>query len=291
MADDPLSQLQRFSWRGIEVPLTGRQWTLESPSIRHSVQFRDGQLIEGTGTTNLTFRYSIPFREGVGKIGGAYKELYSKVFTSFFSACADRTEGPLIDPEFGELNAKFERMTGSMSPLQRDGSDVEVEFVHAPEIADELPQALISIVSTVDAAAQLALILPDIPDPDIGLDILQIIGQIQGQADLFVSRLDGVVAKLEAVEAQLVELADPTEWRAIKDVRALDGRVRDLAVRAATRPGRELVNFVTSAPQTIAGVAASTGMSPKELLDLNPALARSPTVPPSTTIKYYKDAA
>jgi hypothetical protein len=291
MADDPLSQLERFSWRGIKVPLTARQWTLESPSIRHSVQFRDGELIEGTGTTNLTFRYSLPMREGVGKIGGAYKELYSRVLPAFFAACQDRTEGPLIDPGFGELNAKFERMTGTTSPLQRDGEDIEVEFIHAPELADELPQALISVASTVEAAAQLAIILPDLPDPDIGLDILQLIGQIQGQADLFVSRLDGVAAKLEAVEAQLVELADPTEWKAIKDVRALDSRVRDLAVRAATRPGRELVQLVTGGPQTIAGVAASTGMNPKELLDLNPALARSPTVPPSTTIRYYKDAA
>jgi hypothetical protein len=67
--------------------------------------------------------------------------------------------------------------------------------------------------------------------------------------------------------------------------------VRDLAESAVTRPGRALVQLVTKAPQTIAGVAAVTGMSPKDVLDLNPGLARNPTVRPGTKVKYYKEAA
>ena len=82
---------------------------------------------------------------------------------------------------------------------------------------------------------------------------------------------------------------EPTEWQSIRSVRSLQGRARDLAQRVVS--GRAIIQIITSAPQTIASLAAQTGMSPQDVLKLNPGAAMTPTIPPGTVIKYFQEAA
>jgi prophage DNA circulation protein len=291
MPDDTLSKLRQFEWRGIPLPLTNRQVSFESEAIQHTYQFRDGEFIEAIGTRNLKFSYSIPFREA---LRSSYKDLYTKIFSGFVAACQDRTEGPLVDPVFGKLPAKFLRFSSTTDPNRRDGEDVQVEFVHAPPpFADEVVPLETPASLAAAAVSALAIFPPELETPDIGVDFLTQIANIgasiQAEASFIAAKLEGVVAKLEAVEEQLVELADPTEWQSIRNVRSLQGRARDLAERVVT--GRAIVQIVTSAPQTIASLAAQTGMSPQDVLRLNPGAARTPTIPPGTVIKYFQEAA
>jgi hypothetical protein len=72
-------------------------------------------------------------------------------------------------------------------------------------------------------------------------------------------------------------------------VRSLQGRARDLAERVVS--GRDIIQLVTTAPQTIASLAAATGMSPQDVMQLNPSTAKTPTIPPGTVVKYFKEAA
>jgi hypothetical protein len=291
MADDELSKLQKFSFRGILLPLSSRQVSFESDTIRHVYQYKDDEIVEGIGTRNLVFRYTIPFREALRSL---YSDLYTKIFSGFFAACRDRTEGPLVDPKLGKVNAKFLRFTSTTNVNQRDGEDVQVEFVQAPSLAGEEIVALDSPASlAVAAVSTLALLPPELETPDIGIDFLTAIANvgasIQQEASFIAAQLEGVVAKAEAIEDQLVALADPTEWQAIRNVRSLQGRARDLAERVVS--GRDIIQLVTTAPQTIASLAAITGMDPQDVMQLNPSTAKTPTIPPGTVVKYFKEAA
>jgi len=292
---DVFKDLQRLSWRGIEVPVSARSVSFTHDDVRHKFQFRDNEIIEATGAQNLTFSYTIPFRQGIAK--GPYKDLFIKTLADFYLACRDRSTAELVDPVLGSFNAKCTSFNDDTDVTKRDGDDVRVEFVHAPGL-DEIEGIFGGILDlqgvATDAGAlerELAKQAWEQDDPGAGLvNPLQAINglarQVQRQGNKMSAALDEIASQCEAIETTLQQLEDPRNFGAEDSSRKL----RDASIRLKERaedPSRTIRTVTQSHGTSLARIAADAGMTIEELLDLNPELARKPFIPPFTKVRLY----
>tara|TARA_R100001163_G_scaffold65609_1_gene63498 strand:+ start:1548 stop:2561 length:1014 start_codon:yes stop_codon:yes gene_type:complete len=134
---DVLKELAPMSWRGIVVPITDRSVKFDQSLAKQKFSYRDNAFIESLGAENFSFDYTVPFRQDI--IRGPYSELFTEVLPQFMAACRDSSAGTLYDPVLGEFRAKCVSFSSSLSPDRRDGVDVQVSFIYAPEI-DEVQQ-------------------------------------------------------------------------------------------------------------------------------------------------------
>lgn len=149
---DVLQQLQNASWRGIEFAFTGtRDYGFQHEQASHRYIFRDEQLIESLGRQNPTFRYNIPFREGVRR---GFANLFTVVYPRFLEACLDRSAGILVDPLHGAVRCKCVAFAEALNVEKRDGVDVLVDFVFSPETADDVSSRFSQLAGSIQGAIQ-----------------------------------------------------------------------------------------------------------------------------------------
>jgi len=152
---DVLKQLPVLSWRGIEVPITARSISFSQTQAKQKFSYRDNSYIESLGADNIGFSYTIPFRQDIAK--GPYVDLFVDVLPRFLEACRRNTAGDLNDPVLGIFRAKCTNFSSTLSPDRRDGVDVEVSFIQAPEIdaVEALPSSIQGISELDDQAGAL----------------------------------------------------------------------------------------------------------------------------------------
>lgn len=152
---DVLRQLQKASWRDITFPVTGtRDYGFAQEQAQHRYIFRDQQLIESLGRQNPTFRYNIPFRENVQR---GFSALFIGIYPLFLAACQDRTAGILVDPVHGAVRCKCASFAESLDVNKRDGVDVLVDFIFAPESVDDVSSNFAQLSKSLTGAVQSAV--------------------------------------------------------------------------------------------------------------------------------------
>lgn len=297
---DILKQLARMSWRGIEVPVTSRGMRFSQQLAQHKFSFRDGEIVEPLGAENLVFDYSIPFREDIAK--GPYQNLFTVQLVRFLDACRNRQPGPLVDPVLGEFRATCLNVEDTTDVNRRDGTDVRVQFIHAPEldVRDELladtaglpsaaaqAKALDAEIAKIPLADLLALGLLDTPDS--GVDLLSAIDgigrQIESAGNRISAKIDQVAFKLEKIESTVDRLSNPTNWPAKRTAR----RLRDMVLRLKTKSQnltKTILKHTLTAPSTLSAVAAFLGISVQVLMATNPGLSATRPLPAGTVVKY-----
>lgn len=291
---DILGDLPRFSWRGIEVPLTGRSARFAHDRGRHKYVFRDDEILEALGHKNWVLEYRIPFRQGIAK--GPYRDLFVEVFPRFIDACRDRSRGELYDPVLGEFDAEVLEWDETLDVLKRDGTDVVVRFEHSPDPeAEESPGADLSNLASAeneagrldDAMGEVARSAQQEPPPP-AVDPLARIGgflrQIDRRGNQIRAQIGGFVDRVEAIEDAATDLEDPKIQpviRSARRLRAAGGRLRE----RLANPVGALRSTTTRTATTLASLAISLGVTPDELLKRNPRLA-APLVPPGTEVFY-----
>jgi DNA circularisation protein N-terminus len=293
--NDVYTDLPRFSWRGIEVPLLTRSAGFQHSDARHKFLFRDEEFIEPLGAQNWTFRYSIPLRQGIAK--GPYRDLFLEVYPRFVDACRERTPGELYDPVLGLYRCKPLSFEDESDVQRRDGDDVRVEFIWAPEegILD-LPAADLGNVTTarqegaaLDEAVGEIFRSKQLPGPEPSVNPLDAasgaINQISTAGDQLQAKFAATASKLQKVEDAVSKLEDPSLAPTIRATRNLRDAARQRAAKLLDPIG-SVVTIVTSATTSLAAVASAAGLTPEELLKSNPLLAASPDIPPGTTIRY-----
>jgi hypothetical protein len=292
---DVFKQLERMSWRGIEVPLSARSASFSHDDARHKFVFRDGEILEATGVKNWVFRYTIPFREGIAK--GPYKKLFSNTLAAFVAACRDRSVGELIDPVLGSFPARVLSFSDDTDVNKRDGTDVSVEFEYAPPLEDlDIDTRGTAGVSGLSSEAGLLdeeltkVDWAQVPSPEPTTDPLSAaagIGrQFERQGGKLSAALDDLAFRAEKVEGALDALENPQTWPLRRSAR----RVREVAVRLKQRhddPMGRIRTVVQRYAATVVDVAANAGMTVEEFLKLNPELARLPFVPAGTPVQRY----
>lgn len=293
---DVLKRLPRFTWRGITVPLTSCKGSFEQDDVIHKFEFRDKELLESQGVKNWRFSYTIPFREDLVK--GPYKNLFLRVLADFVLACRDRTPGLLYDPVLGSFRAKVANFSLETDVNKRDGSDVSVDFIEAPEIGeidgfvavhDQLDKV---DARTIDDAVK-RVDWKQLTPPDATVDVLDAIDglgrQLEASGNRYAAALDSYTFKLQKIETTLDRLADPNTWQlrqAVRRARA-DALVQSLT---GNPDGKGKLRRKTVNGGPIASVAQGVGMTVQGFLALNQELCRLPLVPQGTEVRYIQAA-
>lgn len=286
---DVLIQMPRPSWREIEFPITNRDYGFRQEQASHRYIFRDDQLIESLGRDNPTYRYTIPFREDI--TGGGWANLFTVVYPDFLAACQDRSRGVLTDPVHNSLPAKCVSLREILDVNRRDGIDVEAEFIFAPRETDSR-QNLGTLISTLEGAKAFALRfdtevaaipfpIQEIPEPTINpLDIPAAFGDQVDVASNQVSAAFGDSAlRAERAGEAIDRLKNPSLRPQAQQARRLQEAL--LAIEDKTDPTgtRPLRKVTTAGNKTASALAKLLNIPLKELIRLNPALARPENQP------------
>jgi hypothetical protein len=297
MADktlDVFKLVPRFSWRGVEYPLSGRSTNFAHDSVPHKLEFRNGEFIEQLGAHGLILTYSIPMREGIAV--GPYKSLFTRGLLALLRAFQDKSPGELVDPFYGKLRCVPGEWNDDTDIGKRDGTELRLSFKHSPEIGKQEPELKAEIVSAAGLISEAGALDKEAktinweqePSPEPTVDIFGAVSgissQITNQADRFAAALDDVAFRLEKTEASLDKLENPQNWRFRDSVR----RNREATERIRKNygdPNKKIQQVVTNSIKTVSSVAKDAGLTVQELLKLNPGLAKAPIVGAGTVIK------
>lgn len=300
-------QLQPASWRGIGFPFTGtRDFGFQQEQAQHRFIFRDQQLIESLGRQNPTFRYTIPFREGVQR--PPWRNLFTKVYPLFIDACQDRSAGELVDPIHGTFRAKCVSLSESLSVEGKDGVDVTVEFVFAPEDGDSTDVKFAQVARTLEGLATSAVVfgaavgevseaerkkVASLNKPaeraDVSIDqtVRQATGFVQSTKRKTRAKLAEANSKMEVTRREIEEAKDPE----LELLRREASRTSKAAKDLATTLGDPLTPFeiilITAAIGRIA-FAVAKGITVDVLLEMNPELEDVFFIPAGAKVKVPK---
>lgn len=274
------------SWRGLGFPCAGRDYGFRQEFARHRYVFRDEELIESIGRENPTYSYTIPAREDLAK--GPWNNWFTTAYPAFIAACLDRTVGPLIDPIHGEIEAKCASLRETLNVNRRDGVDVTVDFVYAPEEVGDAEQPL-SIESVEGAEGMAGFLDEEIEKvdwqqeepPGATVPFFNAIRGIGDQLEVARSRFEANMAQLasqmEALEARLDALKNPDYQSLRRNARRL-GLAAYRLNKTATTPISPTKGIIVTVEVGLIALAASHNMTPAELTTLNPSLKRKNTV-------------
>lgn len=288
---DVFRLLPPFEWRGTKYPVMARSVGFAHESVQHKLQFRDGDLVQQTGARNKTFSYTLALRQDIA--AGPYQDLFTVGLPKLFADCEDRSPGTLVDPIYGTFTCVPSSYTDESDIQRRDGTDIRVEFTHAPESTESDEPAANTLQGVTSDAGQLEQELEKVnweqePSPDGMTDPLSAIAGFANQVDQLghraVAALHDFAYKAEKVERSLDRLEDPQHFHLHAAVRRNRLAAYDLADRAAN-PGKTIVKVTVRTRRTVSSVAAELGISVIELLRLNPFLARAPMVPAGAEIQ------
>jgi hypothetical protein len=299
MADiDALSKLPEFAWRGTEWPILDSEYSFRHENAEHKLSFGDVTFVEGLGAQNPTFRYTIPMRQGIAI--GAYKDLFLKI-GKLEADIYNREPGPLVDPIFGRWTARPVEFSCRADGKSRDGVDVEVSFVWAPDLDEDVRgQAATSLAdlrsdaAALDAEIEKMTRKHDVPPPGPTINPLDAVSAVTGQVDRALEKtklaLEDFAYRVEKTERyckKVIRVAkDPDAFGAYRTAR----RIRTSAERTRKNIAdltANIVPIVVGQTKTVLTVAAENAMTVKELLAMNVQLAASPMVAAGTTVNTY----
>ena len=292
---DPLRLLPPFKWRGVAYPVLGRSVSFAHEGAPTRIQYRDGEFFEQMGSRSPTFTYTLAMREDIAI--KEYRALFREGLPLLFRDVRNRERGLLEDPVYGSFLCVPQTFDDDIDVTKRDGTDVRVAFVHSPDIAGQFAEEQAPTIQglVTDAGALNAEISrvdwtqTESPEPEI--DALSAItgfgAQIEANAGKVSSALENFAFQMEKLETQAARLENPDGFQLQRTARRNRAAATALA-RRAKDPQKRVVTVVSRYQKTISGVAAEAGMTVKQLLDLNPTLARFPSIPPNTPVRVFR---
>jgi len=296
---DILSQLRRASWRGLEFPVSGRDFGFQQEQTEHRFIFRDTQLIESLGKKNPTYRYTIPFREDLAK--GPWTNLFTQVYPQFLAACQDRTRATLVDPVHGGVPAKCMSLRETLSVTRRDGVDVEVEYVFAPaeaELASTVGvqirgvQGARGIAGTFDRSIRKVDWKQKVP-PEPTINPLDFPASILNQVEVGLGQIHAAFAdaafRAEKAVDSLDRIRSASVAPTVREGKRLQAALIDFEERTDPTGTRPLRRISTGVDYTLSALARRLGIAIGELVRLNPILAREPLVKAGTELRVFAD--
>lgn len=299
---DILIQLPRNSWREIEYPITAREYGFRQEQASHRFIFKDDQLIESIGRDNPTYRYTIPFREDL--TGAGWEHLFIEVYPDFLAACQDRSRGVLTDCLHGSLPAKCVSLREILDVNRKDGIDVEAEFIFAPRETDFVNNRG-TVIRTLEGAKAYALRFDtevekvdfpprETPEPTINpLDIPAAFGDQVDVASNQISAAFGDSAlRAERAGEAIDRLKNPSLRPQAQQARRLQEALLSIEDKTDPTGTKPLRKVTTTGNKTASALAKLLNMPLKELIRLNPALARpenQPMVKAGFQIRVFAD--
>ncbi len=294
---DVLVKLMTADFRAITFPITARQYGFQQENASHKFIFVDDQIVDSLGRENPTYSYTIPFREDVVK--APWSHLFTKTYPEFLKACRNRSPGILTDPLHGPLKAKCVSLREQLDVNKKDGIDVEVEFIYAPEL-DELASNLGAKIAAIQGVKDQAGFFDDgtkkidwkqetppraMLDP---FDSLSSIGnQVEAAAGKFTAKIDDVAFRAGKAADTIERLKNPKLANVHRAARRLQIASTRLALNAGFTPQRPVHGFTTTSDMGFIALAGLLGNSVADFAKLNPMRVHDHPVKSGTQVRFY----
>lgn len=305
MTIDVLSQLLEMKWRDVGFPVTEFTTSVAHDLAVHKWPDRDGAHVESTGRQPLTFRASIPFKNGVhpgpGETWGK-QFLYPTVFRNFLTAFATRTSGFLQHPELGLIRCKPHTAEIKWGATSRDGCEVQASWI---ESLDDTVTEFQDILASKSPVADLILQADELDAqvatyPNTGLsvevrsfsfveaikNITKSFNAITLASAKYGGYINHVSYRVSLLEDSVIRLRDNTAWPIIQSCERMKSSLHDLKKTALTT-GRRIAFHTVDRSSTLAALTVITRGTVKDLLTLNPQLGRAPVISKGTIVRYY----
>jgi len=305
MPDDDIlpsvfEQLLEFKWRHVSFPVSRFSTAIHQDHVQHKWPDRDGAHVEGTGRAPTQIRATALFRNGIAP-GKAEKwgVLYPTGFREFLVACADRTSGTLQHPELGNITCKVETCDVQWDSGRRDGVDVDVSWIESNDTTQDLAEALAQtspIATTLQFAAdldeqiiQINPALKSTTEPSF-LDSVRELQGVFDQATLLakktVGQIDRVLYRIDSLQSSILGIKDATTWPAIQSIERL--RASLFGVKKTLLVATKDIRFYIARDNTTFSMLATTLQAKvQDLINLNPSLTNSVSIPRGTPVRYY----
>lgn len=294
---DVIKSLGRSAWREIAFPLTARDFAFSQAQAKHRYLFRDNELIESLGSDSPTYRYTIPFREDI--VRGPYRHLFTEVYPTFLEACKDRSEGILEDPVHGAIQCKCVSFRELLDVGRKDGLDVDVEFIRAPN-QNEIVNDTEARTSSLDGARDQALSFNEQSQkinwqqetpPEVQMDIFSAVSSIADRIYAGKNRIEAGMAnvafQMEKTTASIDRLKDPKLAPLRQQARNLQAAALDLHDEL-TKPPNVMAVFETVNDIGVIALAGALQMPQRDFLAMNQTLQGKLLVPKGTRVRYVR---
>jgi len=292
---DVFKTFNNLVWRDQQLPCIALSYGFSQEHAEQKFIFRDTPLIQSVGRSSQTFRYTIPFRQNIAI---KFTDLWTDAFPQFLEACLDRSADTLIDPIHGSIKAKVTQFSYDIQAAQsRDGVDVQVEFVESPDdtAQDAAPRITLDAakgdagafdrqIATVDWAQTVP------PEPTV--DIFNVVSGLSDQVSANINKigatLDRIAYQVDKTQDSLEKLGNVKNWSAIQAGKRLKQSCNN-SKKLLGAKGKILRTYITPQQITLPVLAVRLQTTTQDLLNLNPSLARSPSVRANTAITYLAD--
>jgi hypothetical protein len=289
---DILKELSQAFYDGIFFPVSSYSWGFAHDDARHKFIFKDQQFIQPLGRQNKTWKFSIPLFENIEK------GLFSTTFPALIDICADGEPKELNTPDFGLYRATCVSFNPIYDPTKRDGVQLDVEFIEAPDF-DEIessatdkytgPQTVDELAGTVDTELAFAIIPAYVP-PRNGFQnpikaITSVLDQVSLAREQFKANLDNVVYEIDRLNWSIDNTTDAQNWSLRRHNQNLKKAIYNTK-KNVDKSGRQLVEETLNSPKTQIALAKDLGLTLKEFLSLNASLSGLPIIPAGT--KYLR---
>lgn len=299
---DALSALPEFEWRGVKYPISTARYSFRHEDAEQKLSFGEVTLRDKLGPQAPSFSYTIPMRQGVA-VGDYAADLFKQV-PQLEEDCWNREPGDLVDPIYGKWTCTPTEYSSEVDVRGgRDGIDVQVTFVWAPTLDDDVRSVgggvqsvagLRSDAAALDAEVEKLSRKYDEPSPEPTINPLDAASALTGQLDRNYQKLSAQLAdfsrrveKTERYTAKLIkDVRDPDAFGAHRQAR----RVRASAERTRKRLQdtlTETIEITLATPKTVLTVVAEAGMTLKEFASLNPSLVAVPLLPVGAKVRVY----
>ena len=283
--------LPLLKWRGLEAP----PYTMATFRIAHIQARREYARIDGVGHDN-TGRDAIPMTFQLWFINGLdnRNDLFPELWEQWFAALDDGSPDELLHPLLGPIDARVENFGADVDSSKTGGVICQVNFTDT--VIDPTAFRIINLplftLSEIGAAyaGEVADANLNFPDGSSPLDLLNVLGQIEGFAFSITNSIDGLVNKANGIVSRSIDLIEQAQehslYAAIDLLQQIWSLLSDIAERSGSLINQAVGSATTDVATTFSQIARERSNTVEELMQLNVELMSAPLIPAGTPFRF-----
>lgn len=283
--------LPLLKWRGLDAP----PYTQATFRIKHVQAPRPYNRINGVGHDH-TGRQAIPMTFQLWFINGLdnRNDLFPELWEQWFAALDDGSPDELLHPLLGPIDARVEEFGADVESSRTGGVICQVSFTDT--VVDPTQFRLINLplftLGEIGAAyaGEVANTNLNFPDGASPLDLLNVLGQIEGFAFSITNSIDGLINKAKGIITRSIDLIEQAQehslYAALDLLQQIWSLLTDIAKRSGSIINQAVANATADVDTTLSQIARERDNTVEELMQLNVELMQSPIVPAGTAFRF-----
>lgn len=284
-----IAGLPEFTFRGLTpIPCATIETDTSHTQAPRPYPYVDVEGHDHTGRNARQFRVKLYFVNTV--IPNAFPGLWN----DWQIALDDGSSDDCIHPVYGTMRARVLQHSVPLVATVRGGIVVDVSFTETrDDPTATLETAPIDLQIAADVATEeceaLGITYPTGEGENtLGEDLDALNGAITSGAMTVGGIANQVGGKVDSMFEDVEDVVNPESWPAYDALATVYANLLIIDKHAKKFDSREIAVVVLQTEDTIDAVATRFGNVDADIMKLNPALVRNPTIPKGTSVSYYK---